>query len=88
MQISGEPRTILLHWDGLVLFANDGRIEMGTNAVERSIRPLALNRKNALFAGLDRGAEHWRIVASLIEQPNSMASIPRPISSSHASSMA
>lgn len=55
------------HWDGLILFANDGRIEMDTNTVERSIRPLALNRKNALFAGHDRGADHWATVASLIE---------------------
>jgi hypothetical protein len=60
-------RYALHHWDGLVLFANDGRIEMDTNTVERSIRPLALNRKNALFAGHDRGAEHWGIIASLIE---------------------
>ena len=60
-------RYALHHWDGLILFANDGRIEMDTNTVERSIRPLALNRKNALFAGHDRGAEHWGIVASLIE---------------------
>ena len=35
--------------------------------VERSIRPIALNRKNALFAGSDDGAEHWAVVASLIE---------------------
>ena len=55
------------HWDGLILFANDGCIEMDTNTVERSIRPLALNRKNALFAGHDRGADHWATVASLIE---------------------
>ena len=40
---------------------------MDTNTVERSIRPLALNRKNALFAGHDRGADHWATVASLIE---------------------
>jgi hypothetical protein len=40
---------------------------MDTNTVERSIRPLTLNRKNVLFAGHDRGAEHWGIVASLIE---------------------
>jgi len=31
------------------------------------LTPLALNRKNALFAGHDRGAEHRGIVASLIE---------------------
>jgi hypothetical protein len=35
--------------------------------VERTIRPLALNRKNALFAGSDGGGEHWAILASLIE---------------------
>jgi hypothetical protein len=28
---------------------------------------LALNRKNALFAGSDGGAEHWAVIASLIE---------------------
>ena len=35
--------------------------------MERAIRPLALNRKNALFAGSDGGAEHWAVIASLIE---------------------
>ena len=35
--------------------------------VERSIRPLALTRKNALFAGSDGGAGHWAVLASLIE---------------------
>ena len=40
---------------------------MDTNTVERAIRPLVLNRKNALFAGHDRGAENWAVVASLIE---------------------
>ena len=42
-------------------------IEIDNNVVERSIRPLALTRKNALFAGSDGGAEHWAVVASLIE---------------------
>ena len=28
---------------------------------------MALNRKNALFAGSDGGGEHWAIVASLVE---------------------
>ncbi len=37
------------------------------NTVQRSIRPIALNRKNALFAGSDGGAGHWATVASLIE---------------------
>jgi hypothetical protein len=50
-----------------VRYLADGRLEIDTNIVERAIRPLALNRKNALFAGSDRGAEHWAVVASLVE---------------------
>lgn len=54
-------------WTGLTLLLSDGRIELDNNAVERSIRPIALNRKNALFAGHDAGATNWGIIASLIE---------------------
>ena len=55
------------HWVGLTHFLQDGRIEIDSNIVERSIRPVALNRKNALFAGSDEGGANWAIVASLIE---------------------
>ena len=54
-------------WDGLIRFLDDGRIEVDSNVVERTIRPIALNHKNALFAGSDDGGEHWAILASLIE---------------------
>ena len=57
----------LNQWDGLVRFLDDGRIEIDFNTVERSMRPVALNRKNALFAGSDEGAENWAMLASLIE---------------------
>ena len=60
-------RYALTRWDGLSLFLGDGRVEMDSNIVERAIRPIALNRKNALFAGSDGGGEHWAILASLIE---------------------
>jgi hypothetical protein len=49
---------IAKYWDGLCLFLTDGRIEIDNNAVERTIRPIALNRKNALFAGHDAGAKN------------------------------
>jgi transposase len=55
------------HWEGLSCFLEDGRIEIDSNIVERSMRPIALNRKNALFAGHDTGAENWACLASLIE---------------------
>src|ERR1700689_4101914 len=60
-------RYALSHWEGLTRFINDGRIEIDSNVVERAIRPIALNRKNALFAGSDGGGEHWAIIASLVE---------------------
>src|SRR3954463_11652265 len=59
-------RYALRHWQGLVLFLEDGRLELDTNTVERAIRPIALGRKNSLFAGSDGGARHWAIVASLV----------------------
>ncbi|MCF6217057.1 MAG: IS66 family transposase [Emcibacter sp.] len=58
---------VIKHWDGLTLFLDDGRVELDNNTVERSIRPLVINRKNALFAGHDAGGRNWGIIASLIE---------------------
>jgi hypothetical protein len=57
----------LNQWEGLTRFVDDGRIEIDSNTVERSMRTIALNRKNALFAGHDLGAENWAVLASLIE---------------------
>jgi transposase len=60
-------RYTLSRWQGLTRFVDDGRIEIDSNTVERAIRPIALNRKNALFAGSDGGGEHWAVIASLVE---------------------
>jgi transposase len=60
-------RYALARWQGLCRFLDDGRVEIDSNVVERSIRPIALNRKNALFAGSDGGGEHWATIASLVE---------------------
>ncbi len=59
-------RYALRHWEGLAVFLDDGRVEMDTNPVERAIRPIALSRKNALFAGSDDGARHWAVANTLI----------------------
>ena len=42
-------------------------MEIDSNSVENLIRPIALNRKNALFAGHDEGGRAWGRIASLIE---------------------
>lgn len=54
------------HWEGLCVYLDDGQVEMDNNPVENLIRPLALNRKNSLFAGHDEGGQNWARLASLI----------------------
>ncbi len=53
--IAEAIRYALSRWDGLCRFIDDGRIEIDSNVVERAIRPIALGRKNHLFAGSDGG---------------------------------
>ena len=63
----GEKLTYIhRQWGGLQTFLHDGRVEMDSNAVENLIRPIALTRKNALFAGHDEGGRTWARIASLI----------------------
>ena len=57
----------LNHWDGLQRFLDDGRIEIDSNSIERAMRPVALSRKNSLFAGSNEGVENWACMASLID---------------------
>ena len=59
-------RYTLNQWDGLCVFLTDGRVEVDNNIVERTIRPIALGRRNALFAGSTGGGESWACLASLI----------------------
>ena len=67
IKLAEAIRYALSRWQGLTRFIDDGRIELDNNTVERSIRGIKLSRKNALFAGSDGGAEHWAIVATLVE---------------------
>jgi len=57
-------RYALTRWEGLTRFLKDGRVELDTNPVERAIRPVALGRKNHLFAGSDGGGRRWATVCS------------------------
>jgi hypothetical protein len=59
-------RYALSRWDALVRFVDDGRIEMDNNAAERSLRGVALGRKNYLFAGSDAGGERAAAIYSLV----------------------
>jgi hypothetical protein len=56
----------LNHWGGLTLFLRDGRVEIDSNTVERSMRPIAMGRRNSLFSGSEGGAESWAILGSIV----------------------
>ena len=47
----------LPRWDNLINYLHDGSLEIDNNLAENAIRPIALGRKNYLFAGSHRGAE-------------------------------
>lgn len=64
---AGAIRYALSRWASLCRFLDDGSIEIDNNAAERAIRPIALGRKNWLFAGSDKGGERAAAALSLIE---------------------
>jgi Transposase and inactivated derivatives len=59
-------RYALGRWEALLRYCDDGRLEIDNNAAERSLRAVALGRKNYLFAGSDRGGESAATIYSLI----------------------
>jgi hypothetical protein len=59
-------RYALSHWTALTRYRDDGRIEIDNNAAERSLRGIALGRKNWLFAGSDDGGERAAAIYSLL----------------------
>ena len=62
----GQSATRSRVWTALTRYRDDGRIEIDNNPVERAIRPIALGRKNWLFAGSDAGGTRAAAIASLI----------------------
>jgi transposase len=64
--LAAAIRYALSRWKALTRFLIDGRLEIDNNAAERAIRPLALGRKNYLFAGSDAGGERAAAIYSLI----------------------
>lgn len=65
--LAGAIRYSLSRWQALCRFAHDGRLEMTNNAAERAIRPLALGRKNYLFAGSDKGGQRAAAIYTIVQ---------------------
>lgn len=53
-------------WDELMIYAGDGKLNIDNNPVENSIRPIALGRKNYLFAGSHEAAQRSAMLYSLL----------------------
>ena len=60
-------RYALKRWNAFTLFLEDGRVAIDNNPAERAIRPVALGRKNWLFAGSDAGGETLADAMTIIE---------------------
>ena len=56
----------LNHWDGLLIYLNDGRVPIDNNATERDIKPFVMARKNFLFSCTPQGADSLAVHFSLI----------------------
>jgi len=54
-------------WPTLLRFLEDGRVPIHNNSCENAIRPVAVGRKNWLFAGSERGGRAAATIYSLIE---------------------
>jgi hypothetical protein len=54
-------------WPTLIVYLEDGRIELSNNRAERSIKPFVISRKNFLFANTPGGAQSSAVIFSLIE---------------------
>ena len=75
--LAGAIRYATSRWAALTRFVDDGRLEMTNNAAKRAIRPLALGRKNYLFAGSDEGGRRPLSCTRSSRPLASMTSIPR-----------
>src|SRR5690606_4061432 len=64
--LAGAINYALSRWRALTRYCEDGRIEIDNNVAERSLRAIALGRKNYLFAGSDAGGERAAIIYSLL----------------------
>jgi len=56
----------LKRWKELTLFITDGQLEIDNNKIENEIRPIALGRKNYLFAGSHQAAQRIAMIYTLM----------------------
>jgi transposase len=57
----------LTRWEALALYTTDGRISIDNNPAERSLRDIAITRKNFLFLGSDAGGERAAVLYTILQ---------------------
>jgi len=65
--LAGAIRYSLTRWNALCRYIEDGRLEISNNAAERAIKPLALGRKNWMFAGSDTGGKRAATIYTILQ---------------------
>jgi len=64
-RLTGQAiRYALNNWEHLCIYCQDGKIEIDNNLIENLIRPLAIGRKNYLFAGSHQAAQRAAMMYS------------------------
>lgn len=63
-------------WHKLIVFLEDGRLEIDNNRSERSIKPFVIGRKNFLFSNTPKGAKSSAIIYSIVETAKENNLIP------------
>lgn len=67
MSMFGQAIQYMHHrWNRLVAYCGNGRIKIDNNPIENALRPIALGRRNYLFAGSHKGAKRAAIIYSLV----------------------
>ena len=64
-------------WGRMKNYLNDGCLKIDNNLVENAIRPIALSRKNFLFAGNHQAAENTAVICSLLTTCKAAGTNPR-----------
>lgn len=53
-------------WEAYSRYAESGHLPLGNNGIENCLRPIAVGKKNRLFAGPERGGRHAAVIYSLL----------------------
>ncbi|MHB1271450.1 MAG: IS66 family transposase [Rhodanobacter sp.] len=68
--LTGAIRYTLRRWSALARVLDDGRYPIDNNPIENAIRPIAIGRKNWLFAGSETAGRRAAAIMSLIAKAN------------------